>query len=81
MQRVISTFGLDGASHSLCWVANRRPGGPVARGESASVRAAVESFRKGGSLRGSFRPRVYALALTEDDYPLLQPPSSAGPSA
>ena len=73
MLHAIFTFGLDDASHSLCWVVNRRSGGPVARGESASVRVVAESFREGGCLHFS-RPRVNTLALTEDDYPLLQTP-------
>ena len=40
----IFTFGLDGASHSSCWVAIRKSGGPVAWNESASVRVVGESI-------------------------------------
>jgi len=58
MRLAIFSFGLDGASHFFNWVANRRSGGPVVGGESASVRAVVEIFREGGSLRSPFRPRV-----------------------
>jgi hypothetical protein len=58
MPLAIFTSGLDGASNSLCLVANRKSGGPVAWGGSASVRVVAESFREGGFLRVSFRPRV-----------------------
>jgi hypothetical protein len=58
MPLAIFTSGLDGASDSFVFGCLRKSGGPVAWGGSASVRVVAESFRKGGFLRVSFRPRV-----------------------
>ena len=46
------TFGLAGASHSLCWVAVRMLGGPVLLDGSASVRMGGEDQMEDGSFRG-----------------------------
>jgi hypothetical protein len=78
---VIFTFGLDGVSHSLCWVAIRRSGGPVARGGSASVRVVGESYREGGCPRTLFRPIVLRWLGLRNDNPLLQPLAPVGISA